>query len=235
MEIIPEGSAARMKKAVKLFVSNYSSSILAGIICLFIVVGILAFPSAQKTSIPERFSEYSSVISICELATLKSFYHNVAMYEKEPDGSEKFVNDVLLWPFGGYSKVGYKQFWLEYSGIVETGIDASQIQIHEPNAQAVVEVFIPDAKVISVYADESTLTEPLSENGWFTTISGKEKAEAFASAQTAMRQEAENDQTLLKRAKENAKILLERYIINIGKELGTTYSVVWIEKPQQQS
>ena len=220
-----------MKKAVTPAISDYSSSVLAGIICLFIVVGILMLPSAQKTPVPKSFSEYSSVVSICELATLKSFYHNVAMYEKEPDGSDKFVNDVLLWPFGGYTKIGYKQFWLEYSGIVETGIDASQIQVNEPNAEAVVEVFIPDAKVLSVYADESTLTEPLSENGWFTTISGKEKAEAFASAQAAMRQEAENDLTLLERAKENAKILLERYIINTGKEMGITYSVVWIEKP----
>ena len=35
-----------------------------------------------------------------------------------------------------------------------------------------------------------------------------------------MRQEAENDQLLLKRAKENAKLLLERYIIETGNEIG---------------
>jgi len=152
------------------------------------------------------------------------------MYEKEPDGGDKFVNDYLFWPFGGYTKVGYKQFWLEYSGIVEIGIDASQIQITGPNAQGVVELFVPDAKVLSVYADESSLSEPLSENGWFTTISGKEKTEAFSTAQNAMRQEAENDQNLLRRAKENAKLLLERYIINTGKEMGLNFSVNWLEK-----
>ena len=151
------------------------------------------------------------------------------MYEEKPGG---FVNDVLFWPFGSYTKIGYKQFWLEYTGLVETGIDASQIQINGPNANNIVEVYIPDAQVFNVYADEASLTEPLSESGWFTTISGTEKMEAFASAQSAMRQEAENDQTLLRRAKENAKLLLERYIINTGKEMGIDFTVQWIEKPQ---
>ena len=183
--------------------------------------------SEKHTSID--LSEYSSVRTICELATLKCFYHNVAMYEEEPGGSNKFVNDVLLWPFGGYTKIGYKQFWLEYSGIVETGIDASKIQIHEPNAQGIVEVFVPEAKVLNVYADENSLTEPLSEKGWFTKITGKEKTEAFSTAQNAMRHEVENDQGLLSRAKENAKMLLERYIVNTGKEMGRSLTVVWIE------
>lgn len=150
---------------------------------------------------------------------------------KKPDGGSKFVNDVLLWPFGGYTKIGYKQFWLEYSGIVEIGIDASKIKINGPDSNGIVEVYIPEAKVFSVYADESSLTEPLSENGWFTTISGKEKAEAFATAQSAMKQEAENDQSLLRRSKENAKLLLERYIINTGKQMGTNYIIKWIDTP----
>ena len=205
-------------------------SIIAGIICLIAVTGIILFPNTNNKSTRVNLAEYSTVNTICELATLKSFYHNVAMYEKEPDGGDKFVNDYLFWPFGGYTKVGYKQFWLEYSGIVEIGIDASQIQITGPNAQGVVELFVPDAKVLSVYADENSLSEPLSENGWFTTISGKEKTEAFSTAQSAMRQEAENDQNLLRRAKENAKLLLERYIINTGKEMGLNLSVNWVEK-----
>ena len=153
------------------------------------------------------------------------------MYEKEPDSGNKFVNDVLLWPFGGYTKIGYKQFWLEYSGIVETGIDASQIKINDPDSQGIVEVYVPDAEVFSVYADEASFTQPLSESGWFTTISGKEKTEAFATAQSAMRQEAENDQSLLRRSKENAKLLLERYIINTGKQMGAHYTVKWIDNP----
>lgn len=211
------------------FIRNRSSFIAAAA-CLAVLIALLLWPHTPKAA-RVNISEYSSVNTICELATLKSFYHNVAMYEKEPDGGNKFVNDVLFWPFGGYTKVGYKQFWMEYSGIVETGIDASQIHISEPDSKGIVQVYIPEAKVLSVYADESTLTEPLSENGWFTTISGKEKTEAFSAAQSAMRQEAENDQALLRRSKENARVLIEKYIINTGNEMGLNLTVSWTDEP----
>ncbi len=217
-----------MKEKNKIDIGKYAPSVLVGVVCLVFAIAILLFPNNRKTSETINLSEYSSINTICELATLKSFYHNVAIYEQ---GGNQFVNDVLLWPFGGYTKIGYKQFWLEYSGIVETGIDASQIQINGPNKDGIVEVFVPDARVLNVYADENSLTEPLSENGWFTTISGKEKMEAFSTAQIAMRQEAEKDQALLGRAKENAKLLLERYIINTGNEMGRSLSVKWIEIP----
>ena len=46
-----------------------------------------------------------------------------------------------------------------------------------------------------------------------------------------MRQEAEKDQALLNRSRENAKILLERYIVNMGKQRGEKYTVKWIDKP----
>ena len=210
-----------MKGNIKATVKKNLPSIIAGIICLIAVICLLVIPSRNREPKKINLSEYSSVNTICELATLRSFYHNVAMYEQEPNGGNKFVNDVLLWPFGGYTKIGYKQFWLEYSGIVETGIDANGI----------VEVYVPEAKVLSVYVDEASLTEPLSENGWFTTISGKEKTEAFATAQAAMRQEAENDQSLLRRSRENAKLLLERYIVNTGKQIGADYTVKWIDSP----
>ena len=212
-------------------IRRYVPSIVAGILCLAAVTGILLFPLNGKDSGTVRFSESASVSTICELATLKSYYHNVAMFEEKPEGFNQVLNDVLLWPFGGYTKIGYKQFWLEYSGIVETGIDASQIRMNGPDAKGIVEVYVPDARIINVYADESSLTEPLSENGWFTGISGKEKADAFAKAQSAMREEAENDRALLRRAKENAKMLLEQYIVNTGREIGAEYTVQWLDSP----
>ena len=75
------------------------------------------------------------------------------------------------------------------------------------------EIYVPDAHPLSVYADEDSLTEPLTEEGWFTSVTGKEKMETFSTAQNAMRHEAENDQSLLMKAKDNAKVLLEKYII----------------------
>lgn len=220
-----------MKMDIPMLIKKNRASFFAGTIFLIIAAIIFFFPSKPKVSQPITLSDYSSISTICKLATLKSFYHNVAVYEETPDGGNKFVNNILFWPFGNYTKVGYKQFWLEYTGIVETGIDAGQIQITGPNTNGIVDVYIPNAEIIDVYADEKSITEPLSESGWFTSISSKEKMQAFATAQSSMRQEAENDQTLLKRAKENAKILLERYFINVGNEMGINLSVNWIDKP----
>ena len=54
--------------------------------------------------------DFSSIKSVCELSTLKCYYHNVATYEKNAHG--------LLKVFGS----GYKKIWIEYSGIVNLGI-----------------------------------------------------------------------------------------------------------------
>ena len=131
-----------MNKNVLLMIKSNIKSIIIAIVCLTIVICVIFIPIGKQPSKHLDLSEYSSIDYICELATLRSFYHNVAMFEEQPSGGNKFVNDVVLWPIGGYVNTGYKQFWMEYSGIVETGIDASQIQINTPNAQGIVDVFI---------------------------------------------------------------------------------------------
>ena len=207
--------------------------ILTGIICIVVLALILFIPGKEEETGTFELSEYTSVSDICELATLRSYYHNVAVYEEKPEGAAKVISDILTWPFNGLLKTGYKQFWLEYSGIVEIGIDlkADRIQINNPDAGGVVDIYVPDAKVLNVDADESSFSIPLDETGLFTSITAKERSDAYAAAQENMRKEAENDQALLRRAKNNAKILLERYIINLGKEMGVEYTVNWVDNP----
>ena len=60
-----------------------------------------------------------------------------------------------------------------------------------------------------------------------------ERSEAFADSQKKMKAQAEKDQSLLRRAKNNAKILIEKYIVNLGKEKGTYYTVNWIDNPRE--
>ena len=57
-------------------------------------------------------ADFSGVTSVCELATLKCYYHNVAKAETEASGI-----------FAKWLKTGYKKIWTEYSGIIEYGID----------------------------------------------------------------------------------------------------------------
>ncbi len=207
--------------------------IISGIVCIVILALILFVPGRKKETETFELSEYSSVSDICELATLRSYYHNVAVYEEKPEGAAKVISDILTWPFNSLLKTGYKQFWLEYSGVVEIGIDlkADRILINNPDDGGIVDIYVPEAKVLNVDADESSFSDPLDETGLFTTITAKERSYAYAEAQNKMRQEAENDQALLRRARNNAKILLERYIVNLGKELGVEYTVNWVDNP----
>ena len=220
-----------MKEVLKDSIKNNRQSITIILICLVVAIIIWFWPNKRNDTKSVDLSEYSSIESICELATLKSFYHNVVVFEEEPEGTDKFINDILFWPFGELTRKGYKQFWLEYSGIVETGIDASKVQITGPDTEGVFDIYLPEAKVLNVYADESSLSEPITEKGLFTTITAKEQSKAFSAAQKHMQEEAENDQALLSRAKRNAQLLFKQYYEGYGEATGVDYSVRWIENP----
>lgn len=163
--------------------------------------------------------EFSEVNAICELATLRTFYHNVADYECPPDPLFSY----------GWGKVGYKKMWLEYSGIVDIGVDANEIVIKKPDLNGVVEVYVPEARVLNVSADKDTISTPYVETGEFTSITSEDQAQAFSQAQIDMNNEVEQSAELLNRGRERAKKLLEEYIVNTGKQLGKEYSVKWID------
>lgn len=219
-----------MKKVLAILKKN-TASIAAGLVCLAILVAILVIPNSKNNTQSTELSNYSSVSAICELATLRCYYHDVAIYEEKSDGS--IVTEILTWPFNTWLNLGYKRSWQEYSGIVEIGIKANQVQVNKPNAQGVVEVYIPDAEVLSIDAVLDTLSDPIEETGKLTrSVSSEERAEAYAASQNNMKEEAENDRVLLQRAKNNAKLILERYIINIGKGMGKDYTVKWIDNPR---
>ena len=161
--------------------------------------------------------DFSSIKSVCELSTLKCYYHNVATYEKNAHG--------LLKVFGS----GYKKIWIEYSGIVNLGIDINKVDISEPNTNNVITIKIPDAEVQSTSLDKSTLSEPLTDKGVFTKITTEEKTEALSSAQQNMKETAQKDTSLLAQAKEHAKLILQGYINNLGEEFNEEYTIKWVD------
>lgn len=161
--------------------------------------------------------DFSSIKSVCELSTLKCYYHNVATYEKNAHG--------LLKVFGS----GYKKIWIEYSGIVNLGIDINKVDISEPDTNNVITIKIPDAEVQSTSLDKSTLSEPLTDKGVFTKITTEEKTEALSSAQQNMKETAQKDTSLLVQAKEHAKLILQGYINNLGEEFNEEYTIKWVD------
>lgn len=161
-------------------------------------------------------ADFSGVTSVRELATLKCYYHNVAKAETEASGI-----------FAKWLKTGYKKIWTEYSGIIEYGIDISQVTVSEPDKNGVVTVTMPDAQVLNVDVDEDSLGTPLTDTGFLTSVTTEEKTTTLAGAQEAMEQQAKENTEMLSQAKARAKTLIEEYIKNVGESIGEEYTVEW--------
>lgn len=187
------------------------------IVCLLVISMLCIGGCGDKNQKKEEEADFSAISSVCELATLKCYYHNVAKSETEASGLFKWLGK------------GYKKIWTEYSGIVELGIDVSKVSVEKPTADGVVKVTIPDAEILSVDLDEDSMSEPLTDTGFMTEITKEEETEALAEAQNHMEETAKENGNLLNQAKERAKSLIEGYVKNVGEQIGKEYTVEWVE------
>ena len=178
----------------------------------------LAVGACSLTGCAEKKKEadFSGIAAVCELATLKCYYHNVAKAETEASGLFKWLG------------TGYKKICTEYSGIVELGIDVNKVSISSPDSNGVVKVAIPEAEILNVDLDEASMSEPLTDKGFFTKITKEEETSALAEAQKNMEETARENSALLVQARERAKNVIEGYVKNVGEELGEEYTVEWI-------
>lgn len=206
------------KKKFKIFGIN----MIIFAVLFVIAIVIIKFPDNEEKIVEK--AEFSDVSKICELATLKCYYHDVAEFQKDPDGLFKY----------GLFQYGAKKMWLEYNGIVKIGIDVGQVKVEEPTEEGVVRIYVPQATILDVYADKDTISDPIEDNGKFTEITADEKAQAFSAAQATMKENANQDSSLLNQARNNAKELLKQYVVNVGKQIGQKYSVEWIEDTTEE-
>jgi len=77
--------------------------------------------------------------NICELATLKCSYNNVAKSTKEPGTGAWHLFDKK------------RTFWIEYSGTVDIGIDLTKIKM-DLNEQTIT-ITIPKAQILDIKVD----------------------------------------------------------------------------------
>lgn len=201
-------------KKKKVILRNY----VIGLLLIVLAFTILYFPNLFKKE-PPVSAEFSAVDKICELATLKCYYHNVLEDEKQPDGLFKY----------GLFQYGYKKFWMEYDGIVKVGVDVGEVVINKPDENGVVRIYVPKAKILDVDVDEESMSDLIADTGVLTTITSDDQAKAYSHAQENMRECAESDTSILNAAHRNAKEVLKQYVINVGKQIGQDYNVEWID------
>lgn len=168
----------------------------------------------NKKEEPQAKPDVVQAKAICELATMECYYNNVAKYYEED------ASGFLFWEKD-------KDFWIEYSGIVTVGIDASRLAIEVDGTT--VTISLPPAEVLDCAVDSDSLTE---DSFYIADDSAKVKAEdqtqALQVAQQKMREEAENDSELLSDAQQLAQKLLEDYVNNLGEAVGVEYTIEWI-------
>ena len=181
-------------------------------ILLLIVSLVIALPLA---GCEKKEADFSETKAICELATLKCYYHNTSELKQDSSGIGKW-----------FGNIGYKKAWIEYDGIVKLGIDASKVKI-EPNGNKV-KVYVPNATILGVDVDVESISEAVSETGWFTKITTEERAETQKKAQEDMKAKAESNTALLSQATQRAKDTIKDYILNVGSLIGVEYEIEWM-------
>lgn len=182
---------------------------------LTILVFSLAITACSKSSEQGKNVglQESQMKAICELATMKCYYHNVAKYmDEDATGAWFWAKD--------------RKFWIEYAGIVTLGIDVSKVKIEVEGEN--VKITLPEAKVLSCKIDDATLTEDsfIVAKG-SAKIEAEHQIEAFKDAQAKMEESAKSDSALLASAQQRAQKLLEDYVKNIGDCTGTVYNIEW--------
>ena len=171
----------------------------------------------RKNQKKEEEADFSAISSVCELATLKCYYHNVAKSEK-PAGTG-------IWHFGEKDR----QFWIEYTGTVKLGIDMSKVQMKVNGTD--VTVTIPEAEVQQVNVDDDSYNSDsyiFSEDGINKNeITAEDATGAVENARNEMIKTAEENTALLVNAQERAKKMIENYIMQLGEKTGTDYQITW--------
>lgn len=182
---------------------------------LFLVTTMLLTACGKKEEKPKQELSVTQMQSICELAALKTYYHNVAKITKE--------KEVLWWDTTS-------ELWIEYSGIVKLGVDIAGLGMQVDGEQ--VTITIPRAKVLSCQVDQTSL----NQDSYYTNreglgaekIKADDQTEAIKTAQENMLESVQSDESLLKQAQQRAQELLEQYVKNVGDAMGKTYEVSFV-------
>lgn len=170
--------------------------------------------ASNQTVAPNMEPTTSQMRSICDLAVMECYYHNVAKYTEED------AEGILFWKKD-------KRFWIEYSGVVKIGVDASLITMDVQDTQ--VTISLPEAKVLSCKVDSSSLnaTSYLVDQD-SAKITAEDEVYALSQAQEQLMASASSDTALLTSAEQRVQTLLEDYITNIGNAVGKQYTIEWV-------
>lgn len=155
----------------------------------------------------------SRMKSICELAVIDCYYHNIAKsYEPNAEGHLWWKKDRL--------------FWIEYNAIARYGIDVTDLSISVDGS--VISITIPRAKLLECTIDDPKDFEYIvAEDS--AKITAEDEKTAIAQAQAELKEDASNNATLIAQAQQRAEDLLSEYVDSINELSDKKYTVEFIE------
>lgn len=160
----------------------------------------------------------AQVLAICQLATLKCYYHNVATATKSAGT--------------GVSHWGEKdtEFWFEYTASAELGVDLSQVSMTIDGDTIIIQM--PDAEILNgIHVDSSSTGDPVSQPNALlrndVEITAKDVSESMKDANAEIQKRIEDDPVLLVTANRRAQDLIKNYIDQINAMSGKEYKVVF--------
>ena len=189
-------------------------------IILLLVLALSMFSGcSQKVENTSKEPDIMQIRSICNLATLECYYHNVAVSEKEAGSGISHIGEVD------------RKFWVEYTGIAKVGIDMSKVDMKIEGDK--VTVFIPEAKLLSTSIFDKELNEKsyiFSGDSWFNKnkITADDQTAAINNAQSKMEETVMNNSSLLLSAQTRAQKLIENYIVQLGQLSNIEYKIEWV-------
>lgn len=184
-------------------------------ISTILILSIFCMCGCEKKQQVEKKPDLTQIRSICNLATLEAYYHNVAKYEKEADSgiTHLFEKD--------------REMWIEYTGVAKIGIDMSKVTMKVEGET--IKIFIPKAKLLNIDIGEINKDSYIySDDGWNKNeFTPEEETKAINKAQNEMKKNVENNSQLLLSAQTRAQKLIEKYIKQLGDLSGTSYKIEW--------
>lgn len=168
----------------------------------------------QNNNVIVKEPDITQIRSICNLATLECYYHNVAKSKKVSDSW--FKKD--------------REFWIEYTGIAKIGIDMSKVNMEISGNN--ITVTLPNAELLDIDIRENDLNEESyikSADGWIKNkITADDQTAAINSAQIEMSESVKSNKSLLLNAQDRAQELIENYIKKLGEISNIEYQIKWI-------
>lgn len=165
--------------------------------------------------------EQTEINSICQLATLECYYHNVAKSTKEA-GS-------------GFEHMGEKnrKFWIEYNATAKIGIDFNQVKMSVDETNGEIYIILPQATVLgevnvdsSSYNMNSYIEEPDSSFNK-NEIDSADITQAIDNSLAELQERIMSDNVLMSRARQRAQDLIENYINELAELSGVDYHITW--------